>query len=200
MRIVRRAGGPARLGVLPASFNPPTIAHVALIQAASAYVDEVLCVLPREFPHKLYSGATLEERLKMLNAIERPVAPFSIAVSEGGLFIEIARECHDAYGPDTELLFICGRDAAERIISWDYGEPHAVDQMLQRFGLLVASRGGPYSPPPHLADRILPLAAPPDIETVSSSEVRERMARGEAWEHLVPGEVAGLVRGIYGRE
>ena len=200
MRIVRRPGSPARLGVLPASFNPPTIAHVALIQAAAAHVDEVLCVLPREFPHKLYSGATLEQRLAMLKAIETATAPFSIAVSEGGLFIEIARECNDAYGPETELLFICGRDAAERIISWDYGEPHAVDQMLQRFGLLVASRGGPYSPPPHLGDRIFPLAMAPGVESVSSSEVRERIARGEPWEHLVPGAIVGIVQGTYGRE
>ena len=197
MRIVRRAGSPARLGVLPASFNPPTIAHVALINAAAAHVDEVLCVLPREFPHKLYSGATLEQRLQMLRAIETAAMPFSIAVSEGGLFIEIGRECHDAYGPDTELLFICGRDAAERIISWNYGEPHAVDQMLQRFGLLVASRGGPYAPPPQLAARIFPLAVAADIESVSSSEVRERIARGEPWEHLVPRAVAGIVREIY---
>ncbi len=198
MRFIRRAGAPGRLGVLPASFNPPTVAHVALIEAAASHVDEVLCVLPREFPHKPYFGASLEQRLEMMNAIRPQSPPVSIAVSDGGLFIEIARECTDAYGPETELLFIAGRDAAERIINWDYGEPNAIDRMLEHFGLLVASRGGPFTPPPHLADRIFPLATPPEIDPVSSSEVRERVASGKLWERLVPASITEMVRKIYG--
>jgi nicotinate-nucleotide adenylyltransferase len=198
MRFIRRAGAPGRLGVLPASFNPPTVAHLALIQAAASHVDEVLCVLPRQFPHKPYFGASLEERLEMLNAVRPPSPPVSIGVSDGGLFIEIARECRDAYGPETALLFIAGRDAAERIVNWDYGEPDAINRMLEHFGLLVASRGGPYTPPPQLADRIFPLAVPPEIDPVSSSQVRTLVASGGPWERLVPPAIATMVQRIYG--
>jgi nicotinic acid mononucleotide adenylyltransferase len=34
-------------------------------------------------------------------------------------------------------------------------------------------------------------------EEVSSTEVRERIARGEPWEHLVPEKIRARVREIY---
>src|SRR5437764_13792105 len=101
---------PVRLGILPGTFNPPTRAHLALAEAALKHVDEVLFVLPREFPHKVYEGASFDERMEMLRAAaDQP--RFSIASTGGGLFIEIARECRETYG-DAALCFLCGRDAA----------------------------------------------------------------------------------------
>jgi cytidyltransferase-like protein len=83
-------GKPRKLGVVAGSFNPPTIAHEELVYAAGSHVDEVLCVVPSIFPHKEFVGATLEQRLEMLAAAELS-GPASIAVSEKGLFIDIAR-------------------------------------------------------------------------------------------------------------
>ena len=175
MRFIVRAGAPRRLGILAGAFNPPTIAHVALVEAARDHVDEVVCVLPRAFPHKPYTGATLAERIEMIEAIAWPDLPLSIAITDGGLLIEIARECRAAYGAEVELLFICGRDAAERIVNWDYGEPNAIDRMFEEFGLLVAARGGEYVPPPNLSACIRALSANPAIDTISSTEIRERI-------------------------
>src|SRR4051794_31945900 len=120
----RAAGASRRLGILPGTFNPPTRAHMALAGAALAQVDEVLFVLPREFPHKVYEGASFAERIEMLQLAAADEPHFSIASTGGGLFIEIARECRDAYS-DAALCFLCGRDAAERIVNWDYGDPQA---------------------------------------------------------------------------
>src|SRR5690242_20208760 len=120
MEFFRRAAArPRRLGVFPGTFNPPTRAHVALARAALASVDEVVFVLPREFPHKTFEGASFEDRVRMLEAALAGEPRFSIAASRGGLFIEIARECREAYGAETGLYFLCGRDAAERIVDWD---------------------------------------------------------------------------------
>ena len=67
MEFFRRAPEfPNRLAVFPGSFNPVTVAHVALARAALNNVDEVVFVLPRVFPHKHYSGATFEQRLDLL--------------------------------------------------------------------------------------------------------------------------------------
>ena len=116
MQFFRRAkGAPNRLGILPGTFNPVTVAHLALAQAALSAVDEVVFVLPRIFPHKSYSGASFEQRIQMLQTALHPQAPLSIASSEGGLFVEIAAECRAAYPAGTRLTFLCGRDAAERI-------------------------------------------------------------------------------------
>jgi nicotinate-nucleotide adenylyltransferase len=187
---------PARLGVLAGGFNPPTIAHLALADASSAHVDQVLYVVPRAFPHKHYFGATLEQRIEMLGSLELTI-PHSIASTEQGLLIDIARECRTEFGGDTRLYFLCGRDAAERVLTWDYGRAGVVDEMLREFDLLVASRSGDFVPPPEFQRRIHALAIQQGHDQVSSTEVRERIARGEPWEHMVPENIVERVREIY---
>lgn len=185
---------PRKLGILPGSFNPLTIAHLEIAQAAAKYVDEVLLVVPSALPHKEYFGATLEERVAMIEESGLAV-PHSIASTERGLFIEIARDARELYG--AELYLLCGRDAAERILGWDYGRPGVVEEMLSEFELLVAPRGGPFTPPVEFQHRIHALTLAGNHEMVSSSEIRERMKRGERWEHLVPEAIVERVRKIY---
>lgn len=185
-----------RLGIFPGSFNPPTKAHLQLAHAALARVDEVLIVLPRIFPHKDYLGATLEERVAMLQAAFEEESRFSIATTNRGLFVEIAREAREHYA-DAELFFLCGRDAAERIINWRY-EDDSIERMMQEFGLLVARRQGEYLPPGELQHRIeaLPVEG---MEDVSSTAVRDRIARAQAWQEMVPAAIAPMVQRIYSR-
>jgi nicotinate-nucleotide adenylyltransferase len=188
-------GTPHKVGILAGSFNPPTIAHLELAVAAATWVDLIVCVVPTIFPHKEYSGATLEQRVEMLDAAAMAI-PHAIASSEKGLFVDIARECRDHYGTEAKLSFICGRDAAERILHWDYGRAGVVEEMLGEFELLVAPRGGHFSPPAQYLNRIHALNVQ-GYEEVSSTEVRERIARGETWEHLVPEKIRERVREIY---
>ncbi len=196
MRFFRRASTASKhLGVLPGTFNPVTVAHLALARAALSHVEEVVFVLPRVFPHKDYSGASFDDRIAMLDAaLDDPA--FSIATADGGLFVEIARECRLEYGPDIRVSVLCGRDAAERIIGWDYGNPGAIAGMLREFELLVAARQGVYDPPPAFAAGIRCLNAGA-LDAISATEVRERAARGDVWEHLVPEGARGLARRIY---
>ena len=170
---------------------------MALAKAAVRVVDEVLFVLPRVFPHKDWKGARFEDRVRMLDAAIGQEKRFSIAASDRGLFIEIARECRQDYGADTELHFLCGRDAAERMVNWDYGRPEAIGEQLVELQLLVAPRRGNYEPPAELRGRIHPLPLEQDYDELSASEVRERIARGDAWEHLVPEAIVELVREAY---
>jgi nicotinic acid mononucleotide adenylyltransferase len=172
------------------------VAHVALAAAARNHVDQLLCVVPRAFPHKQYFGATIEQRIEMLAALEL-ATPRSIAVTEHGLFIDIARECRAEFGPGIHLSFLCGRDAAERILTWDYGRTGVMQEMLEQFELLVASRDGDFKPALEFQHRIHSLVMPAGHDQVSSTEVRERIARGEAWEHLVPENIVERVREIY---
>jgi nicotinate-nucleotide adenylyltransferase len=178
------------VGILAGAFNPVTRAHLALAQAARGSVDEVVCVVPRVYPHKHFHGASLEDRIEMLKlaGLDR------IEVTERGLFVEIARELR---GADTEISFICGRDAAERIIHWDYGEAGAIEKILEEFSLFVAERGGAYEAPAHLRNRVRRLGLEEDFSDVSSTEVRRRIEAGERWEHLVPSAIVDHVRRIY---
>lgn len=198
MEFFRRTAGTARrLGVFPGTFNPPTRAHLAVARAALSVVDEVVFVLPRALPHKGWEGARFDDRVRMLEAALAGEPRFSIAASERGLFIEIARECRAAYGAGTELYFLCGRDAAERIVNWDYGRPSAFAEQLREYQLLVAPRKGAYEPPPDFRGRIHALALEPGLDDLSASEVRNRLRAGEPWEHLVPQAIVETVRKSY---
>jgi nicotinate-nucleotide adenylyltransferase len=198
VRLIQRALRiPGHLGIFPGTFNPLTVAHVALARAALGHVDEVLFTLPRNLPHKEYTGASFEQRIALLRAALGSECSFSIGVSQLGLFCQIAEECRDIYGRDVRLSFLCGRDAAERIAGWDYGRPGAFREMLADFHLLVAARGGEYSPPAEIAAAVTLLDVGWELDEVSASEVRDRIQRSEPWEHLVPAAIHEEVRRIY---
>lgn len=185
-----------RLGILSAAFNPVTVAHLAIArQARRQYgLDEVLFLLPLRLPHKEYTGASLPQRLEMLRAALAAEPQFSIGSTDRGLFLDIARECRPDYGPRAEFFFLCGRDAAERVATWDYGEEIPFGEQLRQFQVLVAPREGPYVPPAQWVGRMHPLSVSPGIAAVSSSTVREAIAAGKAWAHLVPAGAAAVIR------
>ena len=169
-----------------------------MAEGALGIVDEVLFVLPREFPHKSYADTSFDQRRDMLLAATAGEPRYSVAASDCGLFVDIAGECREAYGESVRLMFICGRDAAERIINWDYGAQGAFLDMLKRFELLVAPRCGDLPIPVEMRGRIHVLTPAGDVSTVSATAVRELARRGEPWEQLVPAEIIPMVRRIYG--
>ncbi len=185
------------MAVFPGAWNPPTVAHVEMARAALARVDEVVWVLPRAFPHKGFEGAGFEDRKRMLVRLAERESGFSVAVSEGGLYAEIAEEAREQFGEGTEIVLLAGRDAVERMAAWDYGTPGVFDKLLRRHHLLVAARQGEYEPAGHHSERIIRLRMAADWDDVSSSEVRRRMERGEDWRELVPAAIREMVRNLY---
>ena len=85
-------------------------------QRGDTFVDEVLLAIPRSFPHKQFDGATLDQRIEMIERIAAARPNLSAGVADGGLFVEIAREAREHY-PGAEICLLCGRDAAERILN-----------------------------------------------------------------------------------
>jgi len=177
------------VALVPAAWNPPTRAHLALAEAARAWAPDVALVLARRLPHKHYEGPSFETRLRWLLQLAAP-RRLHVAISSGGLFVEMARACRQATGAGRVFL-VCGRDAAERIVHWDYstGEPFA--RQLADFEMLVAARHGAYQPPPAYQTRIHPLDVPCAYEDVSSTTVRAGLWRD------VPDEILDEVRAAY---
>lgn len=187
-----------RLGVLPGTFNPPTRAHLALATSALPFCDEVLFVLPRTLPHKDYSGVGFADRQRLVCKVVSVHPSFAAAIADGGLYLEIARECRAVYGASTDIVLLCGRDAAERIVGWKYERSEMLTEMFEEFTLLVARRQGEYQVPEHLASRIRCLDIEHGWDAVSATEVRERIVAGQPWEHLVPAILVDDVRRMYG--
>ena len=196
MKFHRRAGGtPHQVAVFPGSFNPPTVAHLALAHQAAQLVDEVIFVLPEVFPHKDFAGVGFDDRLGMLLKVAHQ-SHFTVASTQGGLFIDMARELRPHYA-DAKLHFLCGRDAAERIVHWDYGEAGMLERMFAEFSLLVAARNGHYEPPPAHAGSIARLPLERDFGDFSATQVRNLAAHRGDLHDLIPAEIVGDVVRLY---
>ena len=83
-------------------------------------------------------------------------------------------------------------------MNWDYGPGAGIADQLREYGLLVADRHGAYEPPPQFRQRVHRLDVPEEDTRISATEVRERIAAGAPWEHLVPETVIDEVRRLYG--
>ena len=195
--VCRGAPDAHRVAIFPAAWNPPTRAHLALAEAALGFAAEVLLALPRVFPHKEFEHADFEVRLEWLRRLVADRPGMGVAVTEGGLFLEMARALRAAEPRVEQIYIVCGSDAAARFLAWPYAlEPSAVEQ-LEEFSLLVAPREGPFVAPDALRGAIHQLRLDPELRSISSTEVRRRIRQGEAWSHLVPDEIAGEAGSIY---
>ncbi len=197
-----------RLGVLSGTFNPPTRAHLALAEYAAQVLplDEVLFVLPEIPPHKKQLEASLDDRAEMLVRAIAGHAKFSAAITSRGLFLDIHRAVAPYYPARTQMFFLTGRDAAERILlDWPYPDPRqALDEMFARFQFVVAQRKGPFVVPAdslaaQYVKKIHSLVLPAELEEISATQARERMLRGQPVKDLVPAEVASYIQehGLY---
>ncbi len=188
-------GARGAAALLPGAWNPPTKAHVEMARAALRAADCAVLVLPRRFPHKGLEGAPFEVRAEWLKRIAEGEPGIGAAISEGGLFIEMAREARAA-GAE-RVYVVCGSDAAERITGWDYGDGDPIEAQLREYEMLVAPRPALFVPPAALRGRIHALELEPGWAEVSSTEVRRRMRAGERWEELVPDAIVDSVRAAY---
>ncbi len=185
-----------RLALLPGSFHPITKAHLELARAALPLVDHLWFVLPRSFPHKSYDQVSMRDRLELIRAaIDDP--RMGAVISEGGLFIEMVRECRRRFPSLGQIFVVCGRDAAERIVGWNYDGVEPIEEQLTEYELLVAARQGEYVPPEHLVHRIHPVSLSKSYDEISSTALREKVRLGENWREYTPAAIQDRVRELY---
>lgn len=179
------------VALVPGAWNPPTRAHLELARAALGWARRAVLVLPAVLPHKPLERPSPGLRLAWIRLLAGTDPRFAAARSDGGLFIEMAREARAAGAG--RVFLVCGSDAAARIVGWDYSGGVPIERQLGEYELLVAPRPLPYVPPPHLARHIHTLMVAASLAGVSSSEVRRRIRAGAPWRHLVPPPVAASV-------
>jgi nicotinate-nucleotide adenylyltransferase len=179
-------------GLLGGAFDPPHVAHVALAEAAERQLglDRLVVVVVADPAHKAVHSPA-ETRLELARA------------AFPGREIELDRHARtvDMLGEGRwhDPIFLIGADEFADFLRWK--EP---DGVLELARLGVASRPG--YPREQLEDVLARLAHPErvvffEIEplSVSSREIRERVARGEPIDGLVPPAVAAEIagRGLY---
>lgn len=212
-RRIRATGGV--LGVLPASFNPPTLAHEALVTEAGTVeaFDEILLVLDQRAMDKELIDAPLEDRLLMLLVLFGDDPRVSLGIATQGLFLDKVEALHQVYSQDPQLYFIVGYDTIVRVLDPIYYKRRddALHALFSRARFLVANRGdrseqdlkelfGREENRPFV-EQVVPFTLPPAVARISSSAVRSRLAEGTSVQEFVPPKLEEFLRkrGFYGR-
>jgi len=191
-----------RLGVLGGAYNPVTRAHLLLARYSREQfgLGEVIFVLPKILPNKPLVGVSVEERLAMMRLGISGIPYISLGVCSHGLFLDICTALEQIYPQKPEIFFITGRDAAERILTWPYDDPaQALAKMFAGFQLLVFERQGKLQLPENplvqkYLNRIHTLELSENIDSVSSTTVRQHVRAGLPIEDLVPPAVASFIQ------
>jgi len=188
------------LGILGGTFNPPHVAHLVMAQEAldQLDLDRVLLMPANEPPHKAIEDDPGPEvradlcRLAVAGDTRFEVSRLEIERGGASYTADTLRELH-ARHPEHELTFIVGGDMAHGLPAWR--EPEAILRLAR---LAVAEREELRRE--DLARRLAPLHegnrvvffAMPRID-VSSSAIRDRVARGHPVRYLVPDAVADAI-------
>jgi nicotinate (nicotinamide) nucleotide adenylyltransferase len=204
-----------RLGIFPASFNPPTLAHVALIRRARQRVnlDEILILLDAQAMGKRIIGAALQDRVLMLERLFQRDPKLSIGISNRGLFVEKLEPLRAMYPFPVMFTFIVGFDTILRVMDKRYysDRDKTLSRLFRQCEFLVANRDGkeeaffdelfcreenqPYR------DKVLFITLPSRFSFVSSSLIRENLREDRPVQAWVPSPVLRLIkqRGLYNK-
>lgn len=183
-----------RVGVLPGSFNPPTVAHLELARAARRRfdLDTVAFSLSSVIVDKeRVEGLCREDRLLLLALLTADDPWAAVVVVNRGLYSEQAPGFRTCFGVDADLRFIVGMDKVLQIFDPRYYEDRdaALDTLFAHVRLIAANRedwgdealralldrpeNAPYR------DRVQPLTLSPHLRDQSSSAVRRGVEGGE---------------------
>ncbi len=184
-----------RIGVFGGTFDPIHNTHIDIARTAlmHARLDRVLFVVSARPPHKDgVPGASPEERMAMVVAAiegEAVMEPCRLELDRPGpsYTCQTLAELAGLF-PSAALFLVVGYDALLDLPKWR--KPEAI---LARARLLVVPRPGERPRPSAMVDGRYELLPFKEM-TLSSTEVRERIAAGEPFEHLVPPGVAQLIR------
>ncbi len=178
------ADSPSRVLLFGGSFNPPTLAHEAIMRACLALpgFDEMWVL-----PSGSWAGKTIDTddecRLQMVRLVHCEVfasdprlrvSDFELRLPRPTRTSRTLRTLHEAY-PGTDFWFACGGDSYHTMPDW----PEA-DEFMPGLGLVVFTD----TPVPE-GPRLLRLQLPADVQHDSSTEARALLARGADASHLV---------------
>jgi nicotinate-nucleotide adenylyltransferase len=171
--------GVGQVGILGGRFDPPHLGHLALAREAIRVfeIDELHVSVVAEAAHKA-SEASATDRLAMAE----------LTFADLGALVELE---HHRYTVDAleaaaydDPIFLIGADELEALPTWK--EP---DRLLELARLGVATRPGHAATTTGPRIRVFELEPHP----VSSSDLRERVRRGESIDGFVVPSVARYV-------
>ncbi|NDU75497.1 nicotinate-nucleotide adenylyltransferase [Actinomadura sp. DSM 109109] len=190
-----------RLGIMGGTFDPIHHGHlVAASEVAHYYsLDEVVFVPTGISAHKEGAKVVAAEDRYLMAVIATASNPrFSVSrvdIDRPGptYTVDTLRDMRKLHGPDTELFFITGADALEKMLTW-----HDTAELFELAHFVGVTRPGHRLADPGLPDGRVSLMEVPAL-SISSTECRERVGSGEPIWYLVPDGIVQYInkRGLY---
>ena len=199
-----------KLGIFSGSFNPLTVAHIEMIEAAQKKydLDEILLILARANVDKGVFGLSLADRLLMLKLYAANREDFSVAACSHGKFIEKVEALKPVYPPGTHFSFIVGYDTFIRLFDPKYyTDLHgALEALFDQCRFVVANRQNydadavkrVMDDPDYrrYAGRIDLIELPDFFAEISSTDIRAQIQAGNSVDDLVPTEVQEFLKTV----
>lgn len=175
-----------RVGVFGGSFDPPHTSHLLLAAyvLSSAPVDRLMIVPTWQHALDKEATASFEHRVRMCELAFADLLRVSVSTIEhelaGRSYTLRTLEALGAQLPRAAFRLVLGADILEETHRW-----HRFADVRELAPLIVVGRVG--FPVPEGSDPTILLPA------VSSTDVRQRLARGESVDGLVPARVMEYV-------
>ena len=191
------SAAPRRLGILGGTFDPPHAGHVAAAVAAQTQVglDDVVLMVANEPWQKVGDRqvTSAQVRWEMTEALVAEISGLRADDREirrgGPTFTVDTLEEILAEQPNTEIFLIVGADTAERLETW-----HRASDVVRLSTIVIVNRDNSTNAAPgFLRDaRVLNVTMNP--VDVSSSGIRDAVARGESIDSSTSLSVASIIR------
>ncbi|MBS3765925.1 nicotinate-nucleotide adenylyltransferase [Candidatus Bipolaricaulota bacterium] len=191
----------SRVGIFGGTFDPIHKAHLEVARQAviQMNLDKVILVPSKHPPHKNEQGITRAElRYKMVKlAVEdkKDLEVSSVEIERTGpsYTVDTLKEMDEIY---EEIMFVVGADNLINIKTWKQPE-----ELLEKCPFVVAPRGGVVEEDFEgeiFRDKDLRFLDMSEI-SLSSTEVRSRLAEGQPVDGLVPEKVIEFIveKGLY---
>ena len=184
-----------KIGIFGGSFNPIHSGHAIIAHhiITSGAVDRLWLMVSPVNPLKVGHERQVSDtdRLRMVEMVSRPMenvetSAFEFTMPKPSYTIDTLNALQEKF-PDDEFYLVTGADNWVIFDRWRNSE-----EILAKYHLLVYPRlGYDVVIPEELRDRVTLVDAP--IIELSSSLVRERLAKGLSVRYYVPDEVLGYI-------
>ena len=183
-------------GIMGGTFDPIHVAHLMIAEEALREfdLDRVVFMPSAQPPHKQVQEVTpIEHRLEMVRLAVAGEPRMGVSDLEArspapSYTIETIRRLRVELGEDETIYFIMGADSLTQFFTWKDPEDLLTScefVVVPRPGVAIEGADDRIRNKAHILDS-------PMLD-ISSSDIRERVRRGELIDHLVPPEVSAYI-------
>jgi len=184
------------LGVLGGTFDPIHMGHLVLTEQVREkfQLERVIFIPSASPPHKTEQKLSLAEDRFEMTKLALEGSPFffvsDIELKREGLSytVETLRELKELY-KDSEIYFLTGSDVLNEITTWK--DPEEIYKLAK---IVIGVRPGfdKFDPENHFAKKSIIINIT-GID-ISSTQIREKVRKGESIKYLVPSKVEEYIR------